>query len=268
MKKNYLIKVAALALIVTLQLAAAVQPAVAASNYTLTYINDRNSLYSANSYNGTPGYSNDTYSILSNPGTRVKALISAPHAVKQVRNGEIKAADAHTGGMARILGQTGEGDAKAFVVTNVYNNPNNPRDPNYDPYSTCSYTQEIVDVINNNDIKFVLDIHGAAASQPFAVAIGTNYDSTINNRTDIRDAIIEVAARHGFTDGLLDYNSTFPASNPNTVVRKVHAQTGIPAIQIEINGQYRLQSGGTVADYNGMLDFLIELVQELDGIIE
>jgi hypothetical protein len=35
-----------------------------------------------------------------------------------------------------------------------------------------------VELINRYGIKFVLDIHGAAASRPFDIAIGKNHDET------------------------------------------------------------------------------------------
>lgn len=234
------------------------------SDYALAYIRNRNSLYSANNNDGTPGYHNNTFTIFSDHENRRKALISAPHAVRHIRNGEAKTTDAHTGGMARILGLMDENEARAFVVTNVYNDPNDPRDPNFDPYEDCTYTQQVVDFIERYDIRFVLDLHAAAFRRPFDIAFGTNHDETIGNREDIRSLIYEVNENYGF---VIDYNETFPATNPNTVTRKVYDQTGVYAIQVEINGRYRLLGGGTVEEYNRMMDFLKDLIRSLDELL-
>jgi hypothetical protein len=234
------------------------------SDFSLETIRFHNALFSANNYDGTANFPNNTFTIDSDAQNCTRALISAPHAVRHSRDGNERVPELHTGGMATILGLMAENEAKAFVVTNVYNDPNEPRDPNYDPLSSCTYTQEIVELINRYDIKFVLDIHGAAASRPFDIAIGTNHDETIGQRADIRALIFEVNDRHGFS---IDYNETFPATNSNTVTRKVYDETGVYAIQVEINGRYRLVGDASVDDYNRMMDFLKDLIASLDNLL-
>jgi hypothetical protein len=229
------------------------------SDYSFDFINIMNSIYSGNNNNGTSGYDNNTFSSNLAESKKMKVLISAPHAVRHIRLGNPKGPDTYTGSMARILAQNFD----SFLVSNVYNDPNNPRDPNYDSFSNCTYTNEVVDLINTHNIKFLLDLHGAASTRPFDIAIGTNHDDTIDYNNDIKNIIYELANKYSF---MLDYNETFAATNVNTITRKVHIQTGIPTIQIEINGRYRLTKG-SVKDYNKMMDFLKELTISLDRII-
>lgn len=86
-------------------------------------------------------------------------------------------------------------------------------------------------------MKFVLDIHGAAREHGFDVDFGTNGGKTLLAKTRMLEFV-----KFNFQDfGLsrISYDH-FAAAGPNTIANYISRELGIPALQIEINKQYRV----------------------------
>jgi hypothetical protein len=87
-------------------------------------------------------------------GTR-PILISAPHGAAHTRDGSSKDEDEYTAGMARLLGER----TNAHIL---YARRKSATDPN--AYPCAPYKKYLQEIISKNQIRFVIDLHGAKDS--------------------------------------------------------------------------------------------------------
>ena len=108
-------------------------------------------------------------------------------------------------------------------------------------------------------MKFVLDIHGAAREREFDVDFGTNGGKTLLVKTNML-ALVE----HNFQSFGLSRISRdhFAASAPNTIANYIARELGIPAVQIEINKQFRVPAQNPLG-FHRLLGALVASVREL-----
>ncbi len=167
---------------------------------------------------------------------RLPIVLSAPHGAAHSRNGTLKNEDDYTAGLARLVAEmTG---AHAIYLRN-----RSAVDANF--YAGVPYKQFLQEVIRRNRIRFVLDLHGAAAYRDFGLALGT-----LNGEScpDERPLILSVLKRFGFDEDALwlsrlDLDDTFSAigaEDQETVTRFVAQYLHVPAAQIEINAYLRV----------------------------
>ncbi|MBN1984220.1 MAG: hypothetical protein JW795_22020 [Chitinivibrionales bacterium] len=227
-------------------------------NGCLSYddIIDFNSLYSSDNNSGTPL---PPYNVQAKLRTGVLGVVSAPHATRQWRGGSVKAADQYTGGIVDYVGALKN-------CSSIAKSCQDGTDPNFDAQS--QYRDCLVGLITVNHLKFLIDVHGASEMSDFDLAIGTDDDTSINLNPDIRDIILATAEAYGL---IVDYNNLFKASGENTVSKSIARQTGIAAIQVEINSRFRMLGGlpveERVENYCTLIQFLSELVDNLDAVI-
>ena len=88
--------------------------------------------FSVNSYRGLPDAL--PFSVIEG---ELPAIISAPHAVSQLREGRVKPSDDFTGAMALTVAELSGASA---IVASRYDDC----DPNWDPFKTCAYKQALV----------------------------------------------------------------------------------------------------------------------------
>ncbi|KJS84437.1 MAG: hypothetical protein JM58_10810 [Peptococcaceae bacterium BICA1-8] len=180
----------------------------------------------------------------------VPVLVSAPHAVRHYRQKKIKMSDQFTGSIAYLLNRlTG---CHAIAVTKLYGG-----DPNVD--NPCIYKEKIIDFCSKEKIKFVLDIHGAAREREFDVDLGTNKEKNLLGKMEILETLEQNFQGFGLSKISLDY---FAASGPNTVANYVARELGIPAVQIEINKQYRVPAQNPQG-FHRLLGALAESIKSL-----
>ena len=195
--------------------------------------------FSANGYEGS---GRAPYVI--EPG-RVPVMLSAPHAVNQTREGASKPGEYLTGAIVRYVARmTG---AHAIFATRSCG-----RDPNYDAADDNPYQQALTDHVREHGIRVLIDLHGCAATRPFAAEMGTAPAS---------DAVPEVADPslngHGFVARLVRYaleyelscvedvprhvwkNRLFCAGAQPTVTRSVSRATSAACLQLEVNRMLR-----------------------------
>jgi hypothetical protein len=162
-------------------------------------------------------------------------LISAPHGAVHTRNGD-KEEDEYTAGLARLIGsRTG-----AHVI---YARRKSRTDPNAD--FTAPYKESLQQIVLDNKINFVLDLHGANEKRDFGVAIGTMHGKSCSERE--KQIIIGALEKHsiskaGNSISRLDIDTQLPAEgdkNREPITSFCH-RNYIHAAQLEINAKLRI----------------------------
>ncbi len=177
-------------------------------------------------------------------------LVSAPHAVRHYRHKKIKMSDQFTGSIAYLLNQlTG---CHAIAATKLYGG-----DPNVD--NPCIYKERIAEICGREKVKFVLDIHGAAREREFDVDFGTNGGKTLLAMTGMLELIERNFQAYGLSRISHDH---FAASGSNTIANYIARELGIPAVQIEINKQFRVPAQNPQG-FHRLLGALVASVREL-----
>lgn len=159
----------------------------------------------------------------------IPIILSAPHCVKQTRNGKMKQAEGETGAIVQIIAK----DTKCYAIYKTYNKND---DANYDIENNL-YKQELSNLINQKQIKLLIDIHGAKNENKFDIEIGTNDGENIENKGYIVKELKEILLKQGIKN--IVENVKFKASSMHTISKYIHEKTKIPCIQLEITGRYR-----------------------------
>lgn len=192
----------------------------------------------------------------------IPILISAPHGAKHYRTKEHrwKDEDAYTSSLALELGRL-TGAHVLFLKNRA------PEDPNNDPGT--KYKEFLKKVVEERHIKFVLDLHGAAGTQPFRIDVGIlRPDAAISCPT--YKPIIQ-SVFHGFQPDI--FNKRFTANGSGTITCFARRTLGIEAAQVEINARYRIvesRSTGYRADSKdvlGLVEMLRTMILEIDRAI-
>jgi len=161
---------------------------------------------------------------------QIPILISAPHGARHYRACESrwKAEDAYTSSLAIVLGRlTG-----AHVI---YLKNKAAEDPNSDIHSR--YKDFLADIVRENGIRFLIDLHGAHRDQPFKIDVGVLDDRTDKSSCPSFKPLIAEAFRD-YDDGL--FNKQFRARSPGTITYFAKNDLGIEAAQFEINALCRI----------------------------
>ena len=98
----------------------------------------------------------------------IPILVSAPHGARHLRKGKWKEEDEYTASIAIRLGE-----ATGAHVIYVKNKTH--EDPNY--IKRARYKDKIREIVQNDGIKFLLDLHGVNKDRPFKICIGTRYNN-------------------------------------------------------------------------------------------
>ena len=173
-------------------------------------------------------------------------LISAPHAVNHMRNNKVKKADLYTGTIASLV----------QLHTNcycIYSNRISDEDPNY--VDGGKYKEAVKKICEKNDIRLVIDLHGAAGSREFDIDLGTMHGKSIDETTV--SIMKNMFVKNGIHD--IRLNDTFPASHQGTITHFTKKTLNINAIQLEVNHRYRNPENTT--EYAAFLQSFIEIVE-------
>ena len=160
---------------------------------------------------------------------KIPILISAPHSVRQFRNGKIKAKDSYTGAIAIIL-------QKEINCYCIYKTKNNNDDANYD-LENNNYKEELLKIINKNKIKLLLDIHGASDRYGFGIDIATDNQINLNGKEITLKILKETLEEFKINDVVTD--KIFRAHSDRTICKTISNRTKIPCIELEIARKYR-----------------------------
>ncbi len=149
-------------------------------------------------------------------------LLSAPHAVTQTRNGKTKFAETQTYNLIKLVSNlTG-----ASLIAKTSNMGD---DANFDFNS--NYRNKIASLIENNQVKFILDVHCLNNLRSQQINLGTNNKFNLVGNTILFSRIEHIFKKHGF-ETTEDY--PFKASE-KTIAGFFSKTYKVFALQIEIN---------------------------------
>ena len=119
-------------------------------------------------------------------------------------------------------------------------------DPNFDENDNSEYKQTLTKNIRENDIKFLIDLHGCWSFRDFSIELGTWWEWNPNLLRN--DKLLKIIV-NSLNDSLKAYiqhtkkpitqNTIFSASREATVSNFISKECKIPTIQIEINKELR-----------------------------
>lgn len=164
----------------------------------------------------------------------IPVIVSAPHSVKHLRNDIIKNEDMLTGGIAEYLGKITD----CHVITNL----SSMSDPNYD--SDSPYRRILLEYIKKNNIKYLLDLHGASYLNDFSIDIGTSpgNDKMLNsfhNNNKLFNDVVSILSNTPILNKLpITVNHKFKAGK-RTITYFASHNSDCKCLQLEINGKYR-----------------------------
>ena len=181
-------------------------------------------------------------------------IFSAPHCVKQLREGKIKCAEGETGAIVQILAK----ETNCYAIYKTYNDND---DANYDIDS--KYKEYLLKIVKENDIKLLLDIHGAKNEHDFNIEICTDDGKNIENNW----YLINYLKNSFNTNGIdkITENTIFKANSIRTISKYIHKETNIPCIQLEITGRYRYIENieGIYKLINALSDFINDIKEKI-----
>ena len=189
--------------------------------------------FSVNDYRGLPDA--PPFSVVEG---ELPVIVSAPHAVSQLREGRVKPSDDFTGAMALVVAELSGASA---IVASRYD----ACDPNWDSFEACAYKQTLAGLVRQCGAVAVLDLHGVPAAASDAIEIGSADGFAVRAMPGVdefacrflREQLHEHLERHGKTVSL---NARHAARGPNTVTHAIARQCGVAALQFEISSPFRV----------------------------
>ena len=198
----------------------------------LQQIKDTEQKFKANNYNGD----SDCSCMVEKYGN-LPILLSALHAVNQIRNREIKAHEFYTGAIVECLAK----HIGCYCITKKYliENATND-DPNTDN-AYCSYKTAINQFLQEHKIKLFVDIHGLSSKRDSIIDICIDQGKNVNNMVLVADLKKCVEDKFGIDTCSVD--KYFQAFSDNVMSKWIHSTFDISALELEINGAYRWFEG-------------------------
>ncbi|MGN1201115.1 MAG: hypothetical protein ACI4R8_02495 [Candidatus Caccovivens sp.] len=179
-------------------------------------------------------------------------LISAPHGVSQIRLGKHKASEIGSLATALYLKE----HTKSFLIAKTRNNND---DANFDEIS--EYKNSIKSLINNQNIKYIVDIHGLASNRNCDINLGTHLGRNIQNDINSFNLLNEKLINSGFK---VNIDQPFMAGSKTICGSVKNEFPNIWTIQIEIicNLTNRKEN---FERYKKLLDVLVEWINLIDN---
>lgn len=169
------------------------------------------------------------------PGNR-PVLISAPHGAAHIRNRELKEEDSYTAAITRYL-------AEGTGAHALYLRRQSATDSNYD--RETDYKHALRTIVQQEGIRFVLDLHGASDQHSFGIALGTMNGKSCPEQIPM---ILKTLCKFGFYQHAsgsyrLDVDGRFTGAGgvrQETITRFVRDTLGVPSLQIELASRIRV----------------------------
>ena len=171
-------------------------------------------------------------------------LFTAPHTMNQTKeDGSIKLSEPYTKAIALYLN-------KYFNVNCMIKLKDTGLDPNRDNRDV--FKTELLRFVKDNNIKIVIDLHGAKKNRDFDIEFGTlnNLSSTFSTIKELEEAFKE----NGINN--ITHNNPFKGG---AITSYVCGLEDVDVIQLEINYKYR--------DYNNITE-LERLIKSLENFIK
>lgn len=179
----------------------------------------------------------------------IPILISAPHSVKQIRDGGYKSADIYTGALIKVLGKT----TNAHIIYKTHTKD----DENHTDEST-PYRKKIKEIIKENEIKVIIDLHGMSKDKDSDIDIGTGGSSNPNL---LGEDYILSSVKNSLSSLKYSVNKYFAAKGKLTISVYCSQKLGIPTLQLEINRKYRTKDG---ENFSYIVNILSKMINDLN----
>jgi len=181
-----------------------------------------------------------------NPKSNV--ILSAPHAINQTREGELKGEEpVSISYVATLAALTG--------ANSIYKVNNETNDANYDVKSV--YKDKLRRTISKGNIKVLLDFHSMAYERTELVNIGTARGELL--QTEEKKAYFNTLLRFFWESGLkvsVDYPF---CANPRTIANTFGRDPSLLALQLELNN--KLSEPEYNRELNASLDALENFIK-------
>ncbi len=154
----------------------------------------------------------------------IPVLLTAPHTMKQIKeDGTIKLAEPYTKAIAKYV--SNKTNCSYLIKTK-----DTMIDANKDEED--EFKKLLIKIIEENNIKLVLDLHGSSRDRKFDVELGTlnNISADYSTINELKEAFLENEISN------VVINEPFKGGG---ITRYIYGMTDIDVIQIEINRNYR-----------------------------
>ena len=174
----------------------------------------------------------------------IPILFTAPHTMEQIRtDGSIKKAEPYTKAIALYLNK----HMNTYSMIKLLDTGLDSNRDNHDEFKN-----KLLDLVDEHNIKLVIDLHGASVNREFDVEFGTmnNLTADFSTINELKEAFIE----NGITK--ISFNNPFKGG---AITQYLYNKKDIDVIQLEINYKYR--------DYSN-LENLKLLIESLSNFIK
>ncbi len=154
----------------------------------------------------------------------VAVILTAVHTMAQSKSdGSVKLNEPFTKGIAKYVAE--KVNAHSFIKV---------LDTGIDSNSLLEedFKIQLLDIIKKNNIKLLIDLHGAKKDRNFDVEFGTlnNLSADFSTVRELEDSF----CKHGVKN--IEHNTNFKGGG---ITQYIYGKTDIDIIQLEINGKYR-----------------------------
>lgn len=175
----------------------------------------------------------------------IPVLITAVHTMEQIRkDGSIKPAETFTKAIAMYLNEVCSVSCFVKIIDTGL-------DSNRDNHDEVK--NDLVNFVKDNNIKLVIDLHGADHNRDFDVEFGTMNNLTADFST-IKE--LEEALKHnGIVN--IEHNNPFKGG---AITQYLFNEKDVDVIQLEINGRFR--DAKHIDDLENLCNSLIYFIKE------
>lgn len=155
---------------------------------------------------------------------KLPVVLTAPHTMQQIKeDGSIKLSEPYTKAIALYV-------SKNINCNSLIKLKDTGIDSNSD--NIDEFKLVLKDLIDDKNIKLLIDIHGASKDRDFDIELGTlnNMSADYSTINELKEAFIE----NGINNIVI--NDPFKGGG---ITRYIYGMTDIDVIQIEINRKYR-----------------------------
>lgn len=177
--------------------------------------------FANNEYFGTNVWTKEKYRVLSG---KIPVLLSAPHAVNQIRGDDVRDAEKYTGAIVRLLANA----TSSYAIFQLFTHA----DPNTDEEN--DYKNAVVNLINAYDIKILLDIHSSSFKDDTDIDIVTNSRETLRGMDDLFDKLKTLGIKYNVK---IDENNVPNKEKENEIITISSLICNIPSMRVVINSK-------------------------------
>lgn len=178
-------------------------------------------------------------------------MLSVPHAVKQVRLGKVKFSEPNT--LALALEVRERTNVPMIVKTACFND-----DANFD--LICPYREELRKYIEENGIKYLIDIHSLNPTREQDIDLGVNFGLNIAPDEKMFDFLEKEFLERGFKV-VIDQPFNGGARSISSFIAR---QCSIWTLQLEISGRF-LYSEDNSKKLQEIISVLVETIEKINN---